>query len=743
VTFSFDEESEGGGGRDWDNLYSEKYTRKYWKNKKTGEISWTDPTTGAGGGSTRTTTTKTSTTQESQSGGSDWEELFSEKYKRRYWKNKLSGETTWTNPSGAASTAAQSTSPAASPAATPRSPTVSPKRANVVYGASPTIIDPDWNELYSEKYKRKYWKHKTSGETSWRQPMKPASEAGAVTGTTALAPSSSSTSSSSQPGQMEVDSDWMELYSDKYKRKYWKNKKTGETTWKQPPKSASPGNSTSTGRAGASSDAPSSGQVADDWTERYSEKYKRKYWKNTRTGETTWKQPAVSTVASNITPFADNAGSSSQVSSSTPTSPATPNGQSDWIERFSEKYQRKYWKNSKTGETSWKEPPKSSSPDPAGSGNTSTATASSSLVNVQTPSDLWEEKYSQKYKRKYWKNKETGETTWKQPAPQPEQLVEKKRRSVSFESSPSGAESAASATSDWEERWSEKYKRKYWKNKKTGESSWKNPQGIVSSKGDNSSLGIATPPTSPKSPSKADALGPLGSRGGALPLSSTSSTSSGFAAHARAPVTVCDISDTGLPDTRFLLFSERKGSVPIPNPGTASMYGRYRHRMEVKGAGSGTVMLLYPSNEQAAPASAYTAYPSLNTVTDGLALDIPFGGIPIEQLTKIICNEKPGQLVLEGAGASIDQFFIDKNISMAQAFRNGRKHEVNIHDMNICICVHYKCCIDTLLILFIKITLILITILIIRTCVAIFSHFGDRERSVRGSETEVGFPEKQ
>jgi hypothetical protein len=36
--------------------------------------------------------------------------------------------------------------------------------------------------------------------------------------------------------------------------------------------------------------------------------------------------------------------------------PAAPGTASEWIEKFSDKYQRKYWKNTLTGESTWKDP---------------------------------------------------------------------------------------------------------------------------------------------------------------------------------------------------------------------------------------------------------------------------------------------------------------------------------------------------------------------------------------------------
>jgi hypothetical protein len=50
----------------------------------------------------------------------------------------------------------------------------------------------EWEELYNEKHKRKYWKHKTTGETSWKAPKVDITNIDTST-SSALSTSSSST----------------------------------------------------------------------------------------------------------------------------------------------------------------------------------------------------------------------------------------------------------------------------------------------------------------------------------------------------------------------------------------------------------------------------------------------------------------------------------------------------------------------------------------------------------------------
>ncbi len=319
----------------WEELYNEKYKRKYYKNKTTGEKLWTKP-------SYRGAIVATSTPVEVSSPSSswDWKELYSDKHQRKYWKNTKTGETTWKEPPKPAATDATS------------------DLTNVVAAASSW----DWKELYSEKHQRKYWKNTKTGETTWKEPSREAVATTSANGTSVAAATTTTAASW----------DWKELYSDKHQRKYWKNTKTGETTWKEPPKpAATDATSDLTNVVAASS--------SWDWKELYSEKHKRKYWKNTKTGETTWKEPpkpAAADAATNLT---------------------TSTSSWDWKELYSEKHKRKYWKNTKTGETTWKEPPKPATTDMA------------------TDTSQWIEYYSDEYQRKYWVHKVTNESTWDNP----------------------------------------------------------------------------------------------------------------------------------------------------------------------------------------------------------------------------------------------------------------------------------------------------------------------------------------
>ena len=127
---------------DWEELYSDKYKKKYWRNKNTKETTWKDPT--------KVDTGEVTKIVSNGSTGNEWEELYSEKYQKKYWRNKNTKETTWKDPNTSEIKV-----------------TTAVENNNIVdSNASVTL----WEELYSEKYKKKYWRHKTTKEVSWKDP---------------------------------------------------------------------------------------------------------------------------------------------------------------------------------------------------------------------------------------------------------------------------------------------------------------------------------------------------------------------------------------------------------------------------------------------------------------------------------------------------------------------------------------------------------------------------------------------
>jgi len=251
----------------------------------------------------------------------------------------------------------------------------------------------------------------------------------------------------------------------------------------------------------AAGPSPSSAETSD-WVERFSETKKLPYWKNSKTKQTTWKNPFDKSKGVLTRSQSDNyaPSTSSQVESS-----ATP-ASSDWEERFSKTKQLPYWKNTKTQQTTWRNPffkskdtmKRSQSYSPAKVGGLKSIDefdedAAASLNRDQ--SSVWVERFSETKKKPYWKNTLTNKSTWKNPFPekQPEGVgttIPETPMSTSFPETPTNTfESIMPTTSvsvnashpdEWEERMSRTKQRPYWKHKTTGETTWILPEKATS-----------------------------------------------------------------------------------------------------------------------------------------------------------------------------------------------------------------------------------------------------------------------
>lgn len=230
---------------EWTEKFSEQHNRKYWKNTVTGESSWIEPPKPAG--ITLTSTSQT-TVNKSSAANVEWIEKYSEQHKRKYWKNSITNQTTWTEP--------EKTTP------------------NITQGVNAInqSIDETWIEKYSEKHKRKYWQNSKTGQTSWTEPEK---------------------STASMVNQKTNNEEWQEKYSEQHKRKYWRNSVTGKTSWTPPTIAIEP----------KKSESNTSAISTSEWVEKYSQQHNKKYWKNSVTGKTTWANPSpsLSTVAASST----------------------------------------------------------------------------------------------------------------------------------------------------------------------------------------------------------------------------------------------------------------------------------------------------------------------------------------------------------------------------------------------------------------------------------------------------------
>jgi hypothetical protein len=413
----------------WKESFSEKHQKKYWKNKETGETTYKDPTGGEGSSAaTDVKKDKKSKAKGSEdgasgdAGASDWVKGFSEKKQAPFWKNKVTGESTWKDPTGGADdVSVKSTNKAKSEA------------GDTAVESGSTYNPDEWEEKFDKKKEKKYLKNKVTGKATYNDPSKEATK-----------PAAEAAASVAGTGSTYNPDEWEEKFDKKKEKKYWKNKVTGKATYNDPSTEATKPAADSAAAAPAESGSPYN---PDEWEEKFDKKKEKKYWKNKATGKATYNDP--SKEAKSAAPAAAPAESGSSYNAD------------EWEEKFDKKKEKKYWKNKVTGKATYNDPSKE-----AKSAAPTAAPAASAAAAV---SDLWEEKFDKKSNRKYWKNKETGKSTFKDPA------TEAKKSDEASVVSGTSTVATASHAADWVEKFSDKHGRKYWKHKVTGAISWTAP----------------------------------------------------------------------------------------------------------------------------------------------------------------------------------------------------------------------------------------------------------------------------
>jgi hypothetical protein len=171
---------------------------------------------------------------------------------------------------------------------------------------------------------------------------------------------------STPPMRTAEPSEWIEKYSEKKQKPYWKNLRTQKSTWKNP--FMAPTLISSTGSPGLG-DEPNifdsdfvQHSAHSEWIEKYSVKKQKPYWKNLVTNKSTWRNPFShfeeerGIMYSTHTPEPQERIEIAHPASTLADSNMRMNHVSDWEEKFSQSKQKSYWKHKITRETSWKSP---------------------------------------------------------------------------------------------------------------------------------------------------------------------------------------------------------------------------------------------------------------------------------------------------------------------------------------------------------------------------------------------------
>jgi hypothetical protein len=224
--------------------------------------------------------------------------------------------------------------------------------------------------------------------------------------------------------------EWVERLSATRQMPYWKNSRTGRSTWKNPFMVASGGKGDlrrqqSAPQVFVSAAPPSTGGMEMQWVEKFSETKKKPYWKNTHTGRSTWKNPFVGFQRAHSekylphtgtmlvqTPLPSHSAGLLAVAGTVATLPVDPS--SEWEEKFSEIKHQPYWKHKSTGRSTWTRPYDISEGHTATTASALPRVISSAAAPVPGNSaDDWEERFSSTKQVPYWKHKITRQTSWK------------------------------------------------------------------------------------------------------------------------------------------------------------------------------------------------------------------------------------------------------------------------------------------------------------------------------------------
>jgi hypothetical protein len=163
-----------------------------------------------------------------------------------------------------ASDAAGADGLAAAHAAMARAPSL--KRAFSVTKIAEPPLAAGWVEVSSSKG-TPYWRHSTSGATSWSRPSTASSTENA---------SASSEAKAEAEAKAGLPEGWAAVYSKTRQTWYWRHEGRGETTWEKP---SSPSSS-------------SSSPLPPDWAEKFSASKNRPYWyKVADPTSTSWERP--------------------------------------------------------------------------------------------------------------------------------------------------------------------------------------------------------------------------------------------------------------------------------------------------------------------------------------------------------------------------------------------------------------------------------------------------------------------
>jgi hypothetical protein len=304
----------------------------------------------------------------------EWIEKYSERKSKPYWVNSVTGYSTWKNP-------------------------VEKKDGNKKYKETgqarpPTQQDTDpndWIEKFSDRKLKSYWVHKSTLQSTWKNPFAGQKNSSRVYSSHMVLPNEdeeeppSVTKSQSVAFGFNTNTVWIKKFSARKQKPYWVNSITDESTWNDP-------NAPTVSAQGSRTNTPI--PEVGEWVEKFDQTRMKPYWKNSITRVTTWRNPSLLEPSIRTLPY--------ERFSSLAVSREVESKTEEWIEKFSVRKQKRYWVNSETKISTWRDP-------------NAQLDITSSRIITPAAEDTWIEKMDKTRMKPYWKNARTQAISLQNP----------------------------------------------------------------------------------------------------------------------------------------------------------------------------------------------------------------------------------------------------------------------------------------------------------------------------------------
>jgi hypothetical protein len=182
------------GAEDWEAIFDEGTQQYYYFNKVTNETSWSNP---------NEVVASTST---------NWEKILDEGSGKYYYFNSSTNETTWDPPAGFGDVTAE-----------PETTTT-----DVAAATTDEILPTGWTKHFDSSSQQYYYFHAESNTTSWDKPALPeTTELESTVVTESVTPKEATQ-------KLELVTDWIEHFDATSNKVYYENVKTKQTQWDSP-----------------------------------------------------------------------------------------------------------------------------------------------------------------------------------------------------------------------------------------------------------------------------------------------------------------------------------------------------------------------------------------------------------------------------------------------------------------------------------------------------------------------------